>query len=145
MTTVLNYFFYSFFALKLKHLIRLTRTTHLTRLNRLTQFSRITRLSQITRLSRITRLTRLSRLRRLNGLPGGRWRALEGARTHARTHTLGTLALELCWRCSVPGLFVVVERVPWLIRWMTFLPWHGRVNFIGRGPQPCQFFHGRRC
>ena len=36
--------------------------------------------------------------------------------THARTHihTLGTLALELCWCCSVPGLFLAVERVTWL-------------------------------
>ena len=33
----------------------------------------------------------------------------------SHTHALGTLALELCWRCSVPRSFVALELVAWFV------------------------------
>ena len=37
--------------------------------------------------------------------------------------------------CSLPGLFVAIELVAWLLMVM-FLPWRGGVGVIGRGPRP---------
>ena len=58
------------------------------------------------------------------------------------TQTLGTEAMELVFACSLPGLFVADERVAWL-KW-TFLPWRGRVGFIGMGSTPRHCPHGLR-
>ena len=55
--------------------------------------------------------------------------------TLVTAHTLGTEALELVRGCSIPGLFVAVERVAWLLCGVTYRPWRGGVGGIGRGPR----------
>ena len=55
--------------------------------------------------------------------------------TLVTAHTLGTEALELIRDCSLPGLFVAVERVAWLLCRVTFLPWRGGGGIHRQGPQ----------
>ena len=57
-------------------------------------------------------------------------------------HTLGTEALELGLDCFLPGLFVAVERVAWLLRVM-FLPRRGRGGLHRLGPHVAPLSPGR--
>ena len=58
--------------------------------------------------------------------------------TRTRMHTLGTEASKLVLDCSLPGSFVAVEHVAWVVLVKeTFLSWRGGVGFIGKGPTSC--------